>query len=209
MPVGIELWVAFCLASALAIAIPGPTMLLAIGNTLGSGPRIGLASLLGIGAADAAGMTVSVLGLSALLATVSLAFEIVKWIGAAYLIWLGIQLWRAPVAGLDARPGQRRTAPRAIAQAFVAHLLNPKGILFFGAFLPQFIDTGRSTLPQFLMLGATFVLLDIAIMSIYVLLTARGRHAAVSPLWQRRFNRTGGAMLVGAGVFTATLKRQS
>src|SRR5262249_41012351 len=133
MPVSPELWIAFCLASALAIAIPGPTMLLAIGNTLGSGPRIGFASLLGIGAGDAAGMTVSVLGLSALLATVSLAFEMVKWLGAAYLIWLGIQLWRAPVTGLDAKPEQRRTAPRAIVQAFVAHLLNPKGILFFGA----------------------------------------------------------------------------
>ena len=131
MPVSVEIWIAFCLASMLAIAIPGPTMLLAIGNTLGSGPRIGFASLLGIGAADAAGMTVSVLGLSALLATVALAFEMVKWLGAAYLIWLGIQLWRAPVMGLDAKPEQRR------------------------------------------------------------------------------FNRTGGAMLVGAGLFTATLKRQS
>ncbi|WP_290818102.1 LysE family translocator [Ferrovibrio sp.] len=209
MPVSVELWIAFCLASILAIAIPGPTMLLAIGNTLGIGPRIGFAALLGIGAADAAGMTVSVLGLSALLATVALAFEMVKWLGAAYLIWLGIQLWRAPVMGLDAKPEQRRTAPRAIAQAFVAHLLNPKGILFFGAFLPQFIDAGRSTLPQFLTLGATFVALDIAIMSIYVTLAARGRRTAISPLWQRRFNRTGGAMLVGAGIFTATLKRQS
>lgn len=78
MPVSPELWLAFCLASALAIAIPGPTMLLAIGNSLGSGMRTGLASLAGVAAADAAGMTVSVLGLSMLLATVSLAFEIVK-----------------------------------------------------------------------------------------------------------------------------------
>lgn len=209
MPVSLELWIAFCFASSLAIAIPGPTMLLAIGNTLGSGPRIGFAALLGIGAADATGMTVSVLGLSALLATVSLAFEVVKWVGAVYLIWLGIQLWRAPVAGLDPKPEQRRTAPRAIAQAFIAHLLNPKGILFFGAFLPQFIDTDRSALPQFLTLGATFIVLDIAIMSVYVMLAARGRRAAISPLWQRRFNHAGAAMLVGAGVFTATLKRQS
>lgn len=209
MPISTDLWLAFCLASAIAIAIPGPTMLLAIGNSLGSGPRVGFASLLGVGAADATGMAVSVLGLSALLATVSLAFEIVKWVGAAYLIWLGIQLWRAPVAGLDAKPEQRRSASRAIAQAFIAHLLNPKGILFFGAFLPQFIDTARDTLPQFLTLGLTFVLLDIAILSVYVLLAGRTRHAAVSPLWQRRFNRTGGAMLVGAGLVTATLKRQN
>ncbi|WP_300295319.1 LysE family translocator [Ferrovibrio sp.] len=209
MPISLDLWLAFCVASALAIAIPGPTMLLAIGNSLGSGPRIGFASLLGVGAADAAGMTVSVLGLSALLATVSLAFEIVKWLGAAYLVWLGIQLWRAPVAGLDARPEKRRTASRAILRAFIAHLLNPKGILFFGAFLPQFIDTGRSTLPQFATLGATFILLDIAILSIYVVIAGRGRQAAISPLWQRRFNRTGGGMLIGAGLFTATLQRQN
>jgi len=209
MPISTDLWLAFCLASAIAIAIPGPTMLLAIGNSLGSGPRVGFASLLGVGAADAAGMTVSVLGLSALLATVSLAFEIAKWVGAAYLVWLGIQLWRAPVAGLDAKPEQRRTVPRAIVQAFIAHLLNPKGILFFGAFLPQFIDTTRSTLPQFLILGVTFVLLDIAILSAYVLLAGRTRRAAISAVWQRRFNRTGGAMLVGAGLVTATLKRQT
>lgn len=209
MPVAPELWLTFCLAAALAIAIPGPTMLLAIGNSLGSGSRIGLASLLGIGAADAAGMTVSVLGLSALLATVALAFEIVKWAGAAYLIWLGIQLWRAPVAGLDARPAPRRTAARAIRQAFIVHLLNPKGILFFGAFLPQFIDAGRAVLPQFLMLGMTFVLLDMAIMAVYVLLAGRTRRAIITPRWQRTFNRTAGAMLVSAGVLTATLKRQS
>src|SRR5690606_8311014 len=116
------------------IAISGPTMLLAISNTLGSGRRIGLASLLGVGAADAAGMTVSALGLSALLATVSLAFEIVKWAGAAYLIWLGIRLWRMPVRGLDAEAERRRGAAAAMLQGFIAHLLNPKGILFFGAF---------------------------------------------------------------------------
>ncbi len=207
MPITPELWLAFCLASALAIAIPGPTMLLAIGNSLSSGPRIGFASLLGVGAADAAGMTVSALGLSALLATVSLAFEIVKWVGAAYLIWLGIQLWRAPVRGLDARPERRRGAGAAILQAFIAHLLNPKGILFFGAFLPQFIDTARPVLPQFLTLGATFILLDIAILSVYVMAAGRTRRAAISPGWQRGFNRAGGAMLVGAGLLTASLKR--
>lgn len=106
-------------------------------------------------------------------------------------------------------PAPRRTAARAILQAFIAHLLNPKGILFFGAFLPQFIDTGRATAPQFLLLGASFILLDVMILSLYVVVAGRTRRAVLTPVWQRAFNRTGGAMLVGAGLMTATLKRQS
>jgi len=96
MPVSPELWFAFALAAAAVIAIPGPTTLMVLGHTVSSGWRTGALSLIGVTLGDICAITLSVLGFSALLAASATAFTVMKWIGAAYLVWLGIQLWRAP-----------------------------------------------------------------------------------------------------------------
>ncbi len=140
MPVSPELWFAFALAAAAVIAIPGPTTLMVLGHTVSNGWRMGALSLIGVTLGDICAITLSVLGFSALLATSAEAFTAMKWLGAAYLVWLGIKLWRAGGA-LDAKPRTDATsALKMLGHAWLVTALNPKGLTFFIAFLPQFID---------------------------------------------------------------------
>jgi threonine/homoserine/homoserine lactone efflux protein len=207
MPVAPELWLAFAVAAAAVIAVPGPTTLMVLGHTLSNGWRTGLLSLVGVTLGDICAITLSVLGFSALLATSAEAFLAMKWLGAAYLVWLGIQLWRAPPMDLTPTAEKRSTARRAIAQTFIVTLLNPKGLLFFAAFLPQFIDPARPLWSQVIVLMLTFDVLAAVIQGFYILGMARARNRIMSPVVLKNMNRAGGAMLVGAGIFTATLKR--
>lgn len=207
MPVSSEVWFAFALTAAAVIAIPGPTTLMVMGHTVSNGWRIGTLSLIGVTLGDVCAIILSVLGFSALLATSAMAFTALKWIGAAYLVWLGIQLWRAPPMELTPTHERRTGAGGAIAQTFVVTLLNPKGILFFAAFLPQFIDPARPLWPQVIVLMLTFDLLAAIIQGLYIYAISRARTRIASPRALKMTNRTGGAMLVGAGLLTATLKR--
>ncbi len=209
MPVSPELWFAFALAAAAVIAIPGPTTLMVLGHTVSSGWRIGALSLIGVTLGDICAITLSVLGFSALLATSAEAFLAMKWLGAAYLVWLGLQLWRAPPLDMTVTPaGKKRSTVRgAIAQTFIVTLLNPKGILFFAAFLPQFIDPAKPLWPQVIVLMLTFDVIAAAIQGAYILAMGKARTRIASPRVLKNMNRVGGAMLMGAGVFTATLKR--
>ncbi len=207
MPIDLDIWLAFAAAAAVLIAIPGPTTLVVLGHTLAGGRALGLVSLAGVAAGDVCAIGLSVLGFSAVLSASAAAFEALKWAGAAYLVWLGIGLWRAPVAALSAEPGRRTSVREAIWRSFAVTLLNPKGILFFAAFLPQFLDPGRPLFGQVAVLTLTFNFLATAIQGGYVLAAGRARHGVVGERAMRRLNRAGGAMLVGAGLLTATLKR--
>lgn len=207
MPVSPELWIAFALAAAAVIAIPGPTTLMVLGHTASNGWRMGALSLIGVTLGDICAITLSVLGFSALLAASSEAFTAMKWIGAAYLVWLGIQLWRAPPMDITPTHEKRSTARGAILQTFIVTLLNPKGILFFAAFLPQFIDPAKPLWPQVIVLMITFDILAAAIQGFYIFAMGRARNRIADPRVLKNMNRVGGAMLVGAGLFTATLKR--
>lgn len=219
MPVNLELWLAFAVAATLLILIPGPTTMLVMGHALASGMRIGFLSLIGVALGDVAAIALSMLGLGLLLAASAQAFMVLKWLGVAYLIWLGIKLWRAPPARLDAGIGStsratarhstalRATALRAIAQAFIVTMLNPKGLLFFAAFLPQFIDPGKALLPQAAVLTLTMVFLAVGIQSCWIVLIGRAKRRIVSSRVLKNLNRAGGAMLIGAGLLTAGLKR--
>jgi len=168
---------------------------------------MGALSLIGVTLGDICAITLSVLGFSALLATSAEAFTAMKWIGAAYLVWLGIQLWRAPPMELTPRQEKRSTARGAILQTFIVTLLNPKGILFFAAFLPQFIDPAKPLWPQVIVLMLTFDLLAATIQGFYIFAMGQARNRIVSPRVLKNMNRAGGAMLVGSGMLTATLKR--
>lgn len=207
MPISLELWLAFAAAAAAVIAIPGPTTLMVLGHTVSNGWRMGALSLIGVTLGDICAITLSVLGFSALLATSATAFTVMKWIGAAYLIWLGIQLWRAPPMDVTPTHEKHTSARGAIMQTFIVTLLNPKGILFFAAFLPQFIDPAQPLWPQVIVLMLTFDVLAAAIQGVYILGMARARNRIASPVMLKNMNRAGGAMLVGAGLFTATIKR--
>jgi len=208
--ISFQLWLAFAAAAAVVIAIPGPTTLMVTGHAMSSGTRVALASLLGVALGDFTAIACSVLGLGAILAASSEAFTVLKWVGALYLIYLGVKLWRAPAVPLGAMAagqGARRSVGRAIAESFSVTLLNPKGLLFFAAFLPQFIDPYRAVLPQVVILALTFEVLAASSLALYIFMTARARRVMDSPRAIKIMNRAGGTMLIGAGLLTASLKR--
>jgi threonine/homoserine/homoserine lactone efflux protein len=204
--VTIETWLAFAATSAVLLLIPGPTILLVVSYALGQGWRAALPTALGVALGDFTAITLSVLGVGALLASSATLFTALKWIGAAYLVWLGVKLWRAGGA-LEARPWTDPvTSLRMLAHAWIVTALNPKGITFFIAFLPQFVDPSQAFLPQVLILEATFLLLAFANAFGYALVSARVRVAFRNPRAIRNLNRIGGTLLVGAGVAAISVR---
>lgn len=199
----VETWLAFVAATVVMLAIPGPTILLVIGQSLGAGRRSALPLVTGVALGDLTAITLSLAGLGALLAASATLFTVLKFGGAAYLVWLGVKLWRAPVA---AEAGAPVSAGRAMRDAYVVTALNPKGIAFFVAFVPLFIDAATAFLPQAAVLVATFVALAAMNAAIYALLAARLSGAVRRPRVRRAFNRCGGTVLVGAGLATAGMR---
>ncbi len=201
-------WLAFAAAAGILLAIPGPTVLLVISHTLGHGRRAAASTVVGVALGDFTAMTASILGLGALLAASAELFAVLKWIGAAYLIYLGVKLWRAPVSG-DAEaivPAESRRS-RLLLHAYAVTALNPKSIVFFVAFLPQFLDPGRPVLPQFVIFEATFLTLATCNALAYAKLASAARRTIRKPRVQRAVNRAGGTLLIGAGALAATWKR--
>ena len=136
----LELWAAFVAASSILLLIPGPTVLLVVSYALGQGWRTALPMAVGVALGDFTAMTLSMLGLGALLAASATLFTALKWIGAAYLVWLGIKLWRAG-GTLEAAPRTDAvSAAKMLGHAWLVTALNPKSITFFVAFLPAFLD---------------------------------------------------------------------
>jgi threonine/homoserine/homoserine lactone efflux protein len=201
-----EIWLAFIAASALVLAIPGPTILLVIGQSLGAGPRGALPLVAGVALGDLTAMTLSLAGLGAVLATSATAFTVAKWLGAAYLVWLGVSLWQAKVLEQGAAP-VALPATRAMRDAYVVTALNPKSIAFFVAFVPQFVSAGSPFAPQAAILVATFVVMAAANAALYALLAGRLAGAVRRPSVRRFVNRAGGTMLISAGVATAAMRR--
>ncbi|PZM13654.1 LysE family translocator [Rhizobium tubonense] len=208
----IQTWLAFAAASAIMLAIPGPTILLVISYALGHGRRTALATVTGVTLGDFTAMTASLAGLGALLATSASLFTILKLIGAGYLIFLGIKLWRAPI--INGPMGDNDNLPeekplKILAHAYVVTALNPKSIIFFIAFVPQFLDLGKPFLPQTLILEATFLALAALNSLAYVLLADMARGFIRKASVQRLVNRTGGTLLIAAGAVTAGYRRMA
>ena len=198
----LSLWAAFVAASSILLVIPGPTVLLVVSYALGQGWRTALPMAIGVALGDFTAMTLSMLGLGALLAASATLFTALKWIGAAYLVWLGVKLWRAGGALQVPRNGSGRP-PWAVAWLVTA--LNPKSITFFVAFLPAFLDPRADFLTQMLVFETTFVVLAFANSFVYALVASRARGLVANPRAFRVINRTGGGLLIGAGVATVTL----
>ncbi|WP_374385308.1 LysE family translocator [Dongia sp.] len=201
-----ETWAAFAAASALLMIIPGPTILLVISYALGQGWRAALPMAIGVALGDFTAMSLSMLGLGALLSTSATIFTLLKWCGAAYMVWLGIKMWRAG-GRLNTQP--RRDAAGALymlGHAWIVTALNPKSIIFFVAFLPQFIDPKRDFLTQMLVFESTFLVLAFANAFAYALLASRARAAMGSERMIGFANKVGGSLLIGAGALTATAR---
>ena len=209
----LSIWMTFVAASVALIVIPGPTVVLVLTYALTQGRRVAVASALGVGLGDLIAMVACLAGLGALVLASSVLFGVVKWLGAAYLVWMGIGMIRSPINGGSAiriaETAQDTVIPasRVFGNAVIVTALNPKGIVFFIAFVPQFIDQAASLLPQFSMLTATFVSLGVLNALFYALLANRLRTYIRKPFVLTWMTRIGGSVLVGMGVLTATLRK--
>ncbi len=199
----IDHWLAFVAASAVLLAIPGPTVLLVISYALGHGRRPAAAIVAGVALGDVTSMTASMLGLGALLAASSLVFTALRWIGGAYLVYLGVKLWRAPVAEAADAEAPPASLRRIFAHAYAVTALNPKGIVFFVAFVPQFLSASAPFLPQVAVLETTFVTMAIVNSALYAVLASAARQRLRQARVRRAVNRTGGTLLIGAGALAA------
>jgi threonine/homoserine/homoserine lactone efflux protein len=201
-----EAWAAFAAASAILLLIPGPTVLLVVSYALGQGWRTALPMAVGVALGDFTAMTLSMLGLGALLATSATLFMALKWLGAAYLVYLGIKLWRAGDT-MDAPPRTDAvSAAKMLGHAWLVTALNPKSITFFVAFLPAFLDPKADFLTQMLVLETTFLVLAFANAFGYALVATKARRFAGNPRAIGIVNKVGGGLLVGAGIATVSLR---
>ncbi len=199
----LQTWLLYMLAATGLSVSPGPNSLLALSHGALYGRRMALFTLAG----GALGFTVviglSMFGIGALLQAASSWLTALKWVGGAYLVWLGVQLWRAPPIQLLATPGCARAQPAGLArQGFLAAATNPKGILFFAAFLPHFMDPARGLWLQFAIMAGTFVLIEMAIE--WLLASLAQRVAAWLARVGRGFNRSCAAVFVAMGVLLPT-----
>ena len=196
----LETWLAYTFVTASFLLIPGPTILLVISYSLIRGRQAVFALLLGVGLGDVVAMLLSFIGVGLLLQTVSIVFQFFMWIGAAYLIWLGIRMLRDESESLELSEKIDPKVWHAItANAFVITALNPKSIVFFLAFLPQFINSEKSFITQSLILGSTFLGLALLSVVLYSLLSSFIGQQMRLPLIHRWTNRIGGSLLIGAG----------
>jgi threonine/homoserine/homoserine lactone efflux protein len=207
----IENWLAFVAASAILLAIPGPTILLVISYAMTHGRKVATATVAGVALGDFTAMTASMLGLGALLATSAMLFTILKWVGAAYLIYLGIKLWRAPVMDPEVAAGEGELPQvkplRILLHTYVVTALNPKGIVFFVAFLPQFLDLSKPLFFQMAVFEMTFLVLATINATLYGHLASLARNQIRRPRVQKIVNRTGGSLMIGAGLLSLGFKR--
>ncbi len=203
-----DLWIAFLAASAVMLAIPGPTVLLVVSYALGHGRQTALATVAGVVLGDFTAMTASVLGLGVLLAASAALFTALKWMGAGYLIYLGVKLWRAPVADGAAASTQPVARPlRLFAHAFAVTATNPKSIVFFVAFLPQFLDAARPFAGQVAVMEASFLVLAALNATVYALTASAAGGAIRRSSIRRAVNRVGGSFLIGAGLLAALWRK--
>ena len=204
----IELWLAFVAASAVLLIIPGPTILTVISYSMAHGRRANIPLVAAVALGDSTALVVSLLGLGALLATSAFWFTVVKCAGGLYLLYLGIKLLRAGISSAElaapAAPGSRW---RLFANTYLVTALNPKGIVFFVAFLPQFINPGAAVTQQLWVLAVTFVAMATLNATLYAAFAGSARRLLASPRAQRSFNIAGGSLLSTAGVWALLAKR--
>ena len=204
-----ETWLTFFVAAWLICLSPGPGAISSMSAGIRFGLRRGLWNLLGLQLGVVVVIAVVATGLGALLTASAVAFTAVKWLGVAYLVWLGIQQWRAEPRPLVAEPDGSRAAPAPtiVARGFLVNVTNAKGIVFMVAVLPQFIDATRSPWLQYLVCGVTFVAIDTIVMIGYTGLAARLLAALSEPHHIRWLNRLFGGLFVIAGALLAAFRR--
>ena len=197
----------FVSTAGLLLAIPGPAVLYIVGRSIGQGRNAGLVSALGIGVGTLVHTAAAAVGLSALLVSSATTFSVVKYLGAAYLVYLGIQRLRSKesLAAASDTSAPRVTLARVFSQGIVVNVLNPKTALFFFAFLPQFIDPARGHVAtQILSLGVLFACMGTASDSLWAIFSGSvADRLRANQRWMHNERYVSGGILISLGVATA------
>ncbi len=196
----LHLFLAYCFAVAILVLMPGPVVTLVVANSFSHGSRSGLATVAGASIGNAILLGVTAVGLVGFFALLSEIFEVVRWAGAAYLIWLGVKAWRAHGAqGLAIVPAAKRSSRAVFVQGFLIAITNPKAIVFYIAFLPQFVDSHLPAGPQLVVMIGTMIVMALLSDSAYALLAGHARGWFTAPGWHRLQSRITGTLLIGVG----------
>lgn len=200
----LELWFALVAASAALLIVPGPVVMLLFSHTLAHGRAISWAAIPGVVLGDFVAMSISLAGAGAILAASATLFTILKICGAAYLVWLGVSVWRAGLNSMDiTKAKSKRSRWVMFRQAFIVTALNPKDIVFFVAFLPQFVDPNRPALTQLVTIKITFLTLVMFSTSMWIFVGSRLKNGIKNPRVLSIFSKLGAGSLIGAGALTA------
>jgi threonine/homoserine/homoserine lactone efflux protein len=204
-PMSLQVYLAFIAACIALALLPGPIVTLLIANGLRHGTRAALTNIAGVQLGLVIALTVVAIGLTSLMATMGYWFDWVRFAGAAYLVWLGIKLIRSPVEGVSADAPPPPPRGGFFLQGFVVALSNPKLLVFFGAFLPQFMDMSKDHVSQVALLGVTFMVIAGLTDATYALLAGRARKF-FSARRTRPLSRISGGFMVGGGVWLALIR---
>jgi homoserine/homoserine lactone efflux protein len=204
----LSVWITYFIATIILSVTPGPGVFSSISSGLHHGFRLGMWNGIGMQLSSLIWVAVVALGLGAILIASETLFNVIKWIGVAYLIYLGIVTWRSrPRAFVEDQDDHAHTAREVFMRGFLVNMTNPKGIIFFAAILPQFIDIARPQLAQYAILAATTFVVDVAIMMAYTALAAKVLGVMRNEDHLRWVNRTLGGTFVAAGVALAGFRR--
>lgn len=204
-----QIWSAFVLVETALCLTPGPAVLLVLSQALTRGAPKAVWSITGILAANTVYFILSATGVGAILLASYDLFFAIKWIGAAYLIWLGVSALLGKSKVLSIRAGDPKPArgSRLFLNGFILQMANPKVIVFFTALLPQFINPHAAIVPQVAILAVTSVVIEFTVQLFYAVLAGRAAHLAAQPRFTRITNGIAGGLLIGAGLGMAALRR--
>jgi threonine/homoserine/homoserine lactone efflux protein len=204
-----EVWLLFVMTEAVLSLTPGPAVLYVLSQAIRRGPAKSVWASWGILSANAAYFVLSATSLGAVIVASYKLFFLIKWLGAAYLVYLGIGsfLGKSSVMSLPEAGADSRSGVRILRDGFFLQGANPKALLFFTAILPQFIDTRYNVVFQILVLGISSIVVEFAILFTYGQLAGRVLATARSPRFEKLTNRIAGSLLIGAGVGLARLRR--
>jgi len=204
----LSVWITYFIATLILSISPGPGVFSSISSGLHHGFRLGLWNGVGMQAANMILVAIVSLGLGAILLASETLFAAVKWLGVIYLIYLGIVTWRSPARGFEEdKDDHANTAREVFMRGFFVNLTNPKGIIFFAAILPQFIEVARPQMQQYAILAATTFAVDLAVMMGYTALAAKVLRVMRDPSHLRWVNRGLGGAFVAAGLALASFRR--
>ncbi len=205
--IDLHLYLAFVAATAVLILIPGPNVALIMANSVAYGTRYGLLTVLGTSAAMVMQLALTALGMTAVLGVLAAWFEWLRWLGVAYLLYLGIRAWRAPALDLTRTAPQPKSVRAIIGRGVLVSLTNPKTLLFYGAFFPQFVSMDAHAGQQIALLSVTFLVIAVLLDSAWAI--AAGRARGVLAMRGKLRNRLTGGLLIGAGIGLAAARRAS